>query len=396
MSESATIESAEDWESSLAEEEDLSDLEAEATDEEPTDSSEPEPDDELDAEPEEAEAEDDAEIAVEADPEPAEGDEPAEPEAPEVAEPEAAAPEIEPPLADDQPAPEQVPWSAKADGVEITLNGATITPDGMISIPKETWTRDLQPYLADRSSLRSQMDRKIAETERRYSELEASKSEAEVRAQAVTDHFANLLDKGQDAVWEWLQDFSANRGKLEAELAAAQANHQVSQLEGKVSSYEAEHQERATRQSVEAFQKWAPGAISDAVDSLLNTPELSDAGLDKSKVVEQLGMFGNDLLFFTAGDDIPEWGVSKGDIVPNWDFLARQLSIQADLSRSLRSQANEVAQAQQANSKALRDKRKAPPSVPAGGTPAPGGKTPKLETRADWEAFMAEDEPLDY
>jgi len=216
----------EDWEASLAEEDDLSDLTTadDVTDEaveaevEEAETAEPEAPEPEPAPEQEADAEAQPEVEVEA-----EADADAEPEQPEAAEPGEAPTEPDAPTAGDLPAPEQTeytPFVAKADGIEIPLDGAVLA-EGEVRIPLDTFRRQLQPFLADRGSLSSKYDRMVAAYEAKL----GARSEAEAKAEKAFDNLGALLDRGPDAVWQWLQDFEPNKASLiaEAEKAGLQA-----------------------------------------------------------------------------------------------------------------------------------------------------------------------------
>lgn len=377
-----------DWEAALHEPEDFSEL-----DSEPTAEAEPQPA-EVEAEPEGSsavagtDAEDEAEVGVaettdataEGDAAVAEGDGEGTPE-PDVpgAKPEAVAPDG--PTDDDQPAPDQAtPFVLKADGVEVEVEGATISADGVISMDRETWQRKVQPYLANRGALDSRYKTQIADIQRRLDATQSERSDSEAKADKLVAHFEGLLGQGPDAVWKWLQDFEANRPALEAELRAATAEQRVEALESETQRY-------ATEQQIEAYQNWWPDYLDQAVNSFVEHDEFKELGLDAAEIGETLRAFGDHRLFYTAGEDLPNLGAKKGDIVLDWEFVGRHIQSYANTVRKLKSQNEVVAAAEAANRKSLAAVPEAPPAIPSAGAPVPSSSKRKRPTsRDEWEA----------
>lgn len=288
------------------------------------------------------------------------------------------------PPSDDQPAPDQAttPFVLKADGIEVQVEGAHVSADGVISIDKETWQRNVQPYLANRGALESRYAGQVAEIQRRLDATQSERSEKEAQADKLVSHFETLLGQGPDAVWKWLQDFEANRGTLEAELRAATA-------EQKVQAYESESQQVAAQQAVEAYQQWWPTYLDEAVSSFVEHEDFKELGLDPKAIGETLRGFGDHRLFYTAGEDIPNLGAKKGDIVLDWEFVGRHIQTHANTVRRFKSQNDVVAAAEAANAKSLEAAPDVPPAIPSAGAPVPSsGKRTLPTTLEEWEAGL--------
>ena len=390
MSESATeFQTRDDWEDALAQSDDLPDLAAadEVTDEADTEPAEPEAEEAAESEAPETDAEAQPEIEVEAEADAAvEDDEHKGPEAPDA--PSAKAEAKPAPTDGDLPAPEQTestPFVAKADGIEIALDGAVLAGNE-VRIPLDTFRRQLQPHLADRATLQSRYDRMKTDYERQLS----ARSESEAKAEQAFENLASILDKGPDAVWQWLQDFDSNKAALIAEA-------EKSGLAAKLSTYEQRDEVQRKQDANRNFEDYAPKALYGAIDSFLEQPDFKDLGIDRADLYEQIAKFGAARVFLTADRDIPEWGVKKGQTTIDWDFVGRHVQGTASTARKIREQAaaekaelKRVYEAEQANIRRLAGKQIVPPAVPAGGTPSPGSKQVLPKSRDEWEADLAE------
>lgn len=321
------------------------------------------------------EADDTSPAAADTDPEaqpdgPAEGEAKDQPEgapAADAAAPTAGQPAPEKPLQDTKP------FVARADGRDIEIPGAVEAGD-WIAIPKKSWYENLQPNLADRGAW--------IEKERGYKQQLEAKSESEVKAQTVLDTFADLLEKGPDAVLAWLKDFETSKGRLEVQMEKAAIQTQLD-------ARKQQDTESEQREATERIKAWAPGALKGAVEDILSQPDFKDAGLDVDTLYDKLWAFGEGM-FFTAEEDMPAWGVKKGQIAPRYDLIYKQVQADARMAKQWRERQEQAAKARKDN-QAATGKSKAPPAISAKGGPAPGGKKTVPETREEWEESLFSD-----
>lgn len=388
MKESVTgFETEDDWESALAEAEDLDDLdealdEGEDAEDELTDEEGSPPAESEGADPT-AEPEADAEAEQEAD---ADGEEqqeePEEPD-PEAGEPEEPEAEGEPapesPAGDQDQAPEQPEQpqhngelTLRADGTDIHLEGSMSWDHG-VYIPMETLRTKLQPMLADRRKLQSEIDRLKAHTSR--------KSEAEVQAEELVKAFDELL-KDKEKAFEFIENFDAQAPALAARAEAAR--HKA-----RADGYEQEREADQQRVATERFQEWAPRAVDDLVGAVLDQPEFKELGLDRKTVFQQVRQLGSAALFYRAAEDDPAHGIRKGDIRIRPEPILRHVQHLAQVAQQQRAAAAAVREAKTANDRKSKPKRKAPPAVSASGTPVPGDQEEKEpESYDEWEASL--------
>lgn len=383
MDESVTgFETEDDWRSALAETEDLDDLEEaldegeededELTDEEGSPPSESEGDDPSDEPEADAEAEQEADADGEE-----QQEEPEEPE-PEAGEPEDLEAEGEPApestAGDQDQAPEQPEQqhngelTLRADGTEIHLEGSMSWDHG-VYIPMETLRTKLQPMLADRRKLQSEIDRMKAQVSR--------KSDAEVEAEELVKGIRELL-ADKDAAWEFFENYEANAPLL---TARAEAARHKARADGYEQERTTEQQEAATK----AFQQWAPRAVDGLVDAVLDQPEFKDLGLDRTLVAQQVRGLGAAQLFYRAAEDDPANGIRKGDIRIRPEPVLRHVQALAQVAQREREAAAAVRKAKAANERKKGKKRTPPPAVSASGTPVPGEQEEdEPQTHEEW------------
>lgn len=315
-----------------------------------------------------------------------EGEDGAEAGEPEADEPEGAGGAAPPEAGDQDPAPEQPesveyePFTLKADGRQQVLSGSMNMGHG-IYVPRDTWQKEVQPFLADRAKL-------VAERDRLQRQLE-SKAPIEQQAQAIVDHFEALLTGDPDKAWEWFQSFQTNAPVLLAESRTAAA-------EAKASAYERERETERVQEATRQFNERAPGVLRSAVDVTVRLPEFQDLGLDAQLVYDQLARLPIGQTFFTASEDIPEWGVKKGDTTVDWNLVAHHVQSVAEHAKRLREREQQqqieasVREAKKANQSRGGKRKPVPPAVPAAGTPTPRGTEFMPKSQEEWASGLRE------
>jgi hypothetical protein len=254
-------------------------------------------------------------------------------------------------------------WSFKADGREVTVPGAKVTADGIL-IPKDAWQRTVQPHLADRAAWNAQVQefrRTEAGLREQVEAVEKGQHPAIVRANAVTAKFTELMDKGPEAVAEWLDNFQQNRPILEANARAAAAEAEREQYKSRISQADQERQQAA-------LEPQKRTAVEQQVTALLASADYKDLGLDSQRIVQRL--LKDPRTYVTADRDYPEFGLRRGELAVDVARVQEEISDLAEQARTWQAQKAATA----ANSRAAAPVP-VPPATPVRGSPTPGGKT---------------------
>lgn len=271
------------------------------------------------------------------------------------------------------PQPQYKPYVARADGKDIRIPGA-VRVNGYIAIP-EAQERLLQSHLADR-------DAWIVK-ERAYKAQIEAKGEKETEATVLIEHLASLMEGDGSGLRAFFENFDVNRAALLKEMENAG-------LKERLSAREKQDQESQREQEDRAYQEWAPKALREAVGGFLGSPEFKDSGLKSEVVVRKLERLG-DGLFFRATEDMPDFGVRKGQIGVRYDMIAEMMRDDADMLKTERTTRAEAEEAKKRNAAATgKTATKAPPALTAKGSPTPGGKTTKKPaTQDEWDEDFA-------
>ena len=282
----------------------------------------------------------------------------------------------------EEPKPAE-PYTLRADGRDIQLEGAmrSYGDDGQayIVIPEATIQRQLQPHIADRGAWQEERER-----------LLATRSENELRAERLVGHFSQLMDADEDGttLWNWFQDFKANKTALDKDL-------EIAVLKGQQSSKEASDERADKAESDRRYEEWAPGALRGAVDGILKLDELQDVGLDAQQLFDELSGLGGEVLFWTAPEDMEAWGMrfEKGRTYPHYGRILRVINGHAGVARKLKARHEEVLAAREANRVSLEGGDGGKPVVTASDTPVLAGKHAAAPTTMEeWEASLQEDD----
>jgi len=294
-----------------------------------------------------------------------------------------AEPAQDAPTATDGQAPEQpseVVWedfSFRADKTEVKLTGAKASADE-IRMPRVTFQKELQPYLADRSVW--ERDRQKLEAQLR--EVRESRSAAEVEAEQVLKFYKELLEKPREEAWEFFENLSQNKEVLLAKAEAAALRHRAERAESFTNE-----QKQAEQQ--EELQRVATDMLGRAVDLVLGDDEFKELGMDRGQFYDRLASLGAQNLFFYPDEafvrDNPGWHVRPGELAIDWRVIAREAGQEARVYRERAEAARKIAEAQRTNESKKRDAKKAvPPTVRAGGTPLPGAQEKEPSSESEW------------
>ncbi len=278
------------------------------------------------------------------------------------------------------------PYTLRADGRDIELTGAvrTFGDDGQayIVIPESSVERQLKHNIADRSVWQAELKR-----------LQEERSDNEVKADGLVEHFKNLLEADEDgsALWTWLQDFKANKDNLSKDLEIAVLKKQAANTEARTTVADQAVEDRA-------YKEWAPGALRGAVDGVLKLKDFDGLGLDGNDLYEEIAAMNAEQVFFTAtAKEVAErpWGMTfvEGNVYPNYTTILRIANGQAAVVRKEKTRVEEAAAAKEANRLALEGGDDGKPVAAAGETAVVGGKKGKApSTRDEWEASLLEDD----
>lgn len=266
------------------------------------------------------------------------------------------------------------PFTFKADGKQFEIPGAVRYPEG-VYIPTESMAR-LQEHLADGKTLRG----RIRALEQERQSWDPERHPDVLRARATMAQLTALMDKGPEAMAEWLDDLERNRPILEAKAEAAALKKQLE-------SHTERQKVEATEAEATALADQMDEALNRHLDILLADPEIASLGLDRNRLQVRLYRMA-DALFVEADQDYREAGVRKGELAINLDLLRTEVNDAAALVRQYQGQKTAQQKAKQANAPAVN--AAAPPPVVSGTkTAAPrnaGRKAPA--TREEWEESM--------
>jgi transposase-like protein len=289
----------------------------------------------------------------------------------------------------------ELEFSFRADGQPITIKGSKITKD-YVQIPRAHMA-DVQKLLSHGVTYQGSFRRRLEESARREAEAKAEVQEEVVRARATLEFIAKKFDEGPEAVQDWLDDFARNRSQLEAEatLAVAKAYQERKPIENvTVPGFEDEVEEFAAGVDRETVVNELSADLTNFVPSALR--ELGIRGLTGPEIQTIISELADpdeiDRYFGIAGEDMPEYGVTKGQLVRKDAVIAKTLKRRAELVLGARRSAAELEAAKQKNNGG-RPANPIPPTTTAtGGTPGKGKKAPLPRTKEELDKWMDDDE----
>lgn len=287
----------------------------------------------------------------------------------------------------------ELEFSFRADGQTIPIQGSKITKD-YVMIPRQHMG-DVQRLLSHGVVYQGSFRQRLAESARAVAEAKAEVQEDVVRARATLEFIGTLLDKGPDAVADWLDEFQQNRAKLEAEatLAVAKAYQErkpVGQVE--VPGFEEEVDQFAAGVDREEVINTLSTDLTTFVPAALR--ELGIRGLQSAEVQALVAELSDpdeiDRYFGIAGEDMPEYGVTKGQLVRKDAVIAKTLKRRAEVILAARRNAADLKNAEAKN---RRPNGNPIPPTTTGERGAPK-KAPKPlpKTKEELDAWMDDDE----
>jgi hypothetical protein len=269
-------------------------------------------------------------------------------------------------------------FSYKADGKEHEVPGAHVADNGVFFTPQAMqWLRD---QLATAHAHNGSWQRELAKAKRlgldegqRSAQAVARQADAKAKAaDVITSKMMELAEQGEEAAWEWFQNFRANLPRLLAEAERAQTKAERDELEQ-------EKQERRTGEL--KTQQTA------AFDHLLREYATKFEGVDVARVRARLERQWDAM--FPVDEKTGEALVNYGLIEDEFQYAAELLGD----ARTVRASASKATATGQQNAAAVQPSS-APPAVApragARGKPTSGGmQGRKFKTREEFEAYLA-------
>lgn len=281
--------------------------------------------------------------------------------------------QVAPPAPAPSPAEPSPPFSFRVDGKTVAVEGAS-EKDGVISMPRQAWDREVQNRLADRGKIQQVQER----LQTRNRQLESEATAREERFKTVMGKVDALFqDKNRLKTFYERYELEAPRFMLEVENALLKNGQKRVETDQQARQQEAEERE---------FNDNAPTALGSAVDMVVDRLAKGQ-NVDRNAIVTEL----QDLwdagvpIFFrvTEGDgsglDPKEhkWGVDLARV----ERLAKPyISLHAKSAAVTKADAVEAAN----RTATARVAPKAPPVAPASGSPTPGGEAKYPTNREEY------------
>lgn len=295
-------------------------------------------------------------------------------------------------------------FSYRADNRVHTIPGSKITADGVF-IPREHMA-ELQRRQSRGATYEGSFRQRLEAAAREVADVRSEVVVEKEQATAFLAFFADMMDRqerGEPAIETWLDDFSRNRVKLEADatLAAAKALRERRPVEpSRVDGFDEDPGQMPdmSAQEREDMTNGLTSELGSRLQRLVQTEGLR--GLTASELTSiQNAMMDPDEMdryFKVALDDIPEHGIQRGQIVAMDGAIAKTLKYQAGLILGARRQSQELKAAEDANRKRNGVGNAIPPTVATGvdGAPKPQKGVPKFKTREEMQAWYDAEDPL--
>lgn len=310
--------------------------------------------------------------------------------------------------APETPAPDEdgvMEFSFRADGKPVSIPGSKVTTEGVF-IPREHMA-DLQRLASHGMVYQGSYRQRLEQSNREVAEVRSQVHSEVEQAKHFLSFFADLLDKqdaGEPAVEEWLDDFRQNRMKLEADATLAEARAlresrgvEPQRLEGFDDEAGPEEDSYVSERDAEEFTNALSTELGTRLQQMVRSEGIR--GLtpqDLTRLVEEMTEpTERDRYFREALVDLPEYGVTKGQIVAMDGAIAATLKRRADLILDARKTSTALSQAEAANRRNTFN-GKVPPTVATGvaGVPKVSAATPKFKTRQEMEEWFQKEDAL--
>lgn len=289
-------------------------------------------------------------------------------------------------------------FSFRADGKPITVPGSKVTDEGVF-IPREHMA-EIQRYLSHgvvyQGSFRQRLEEanaKVAAAENRVTkEVEESKH--------FLTFFADLLEKGPDAIQQWLDDFTANRRDLEADAKIAYAEALTNRKEKpvlpeKVAGFDEPEDDFLAGIDRDEMMTQLSNVLATNLKEVIveNTVRgMTDADVNRLHKAIASDPEEMERYFAVATEDIPDMKVKKGDVLVRQAALLKRVQYEAAVVSEARKAVSDASAADAANKKRAGGGAPPPTAAVAGAGAAGKKAVPIPKTREELDAFMdAED-----
>ena len=301
-----------------------------------------------------------------------------------VVEGETPEPEADDPARSEQ-AQEQAgtPFSFRVSGRDVSVDGAGYyehedadgNPTASVVIPRDSWNRNVQPYLSDQSATAKREN----ELRQQIETLDPAKNETVVRAQALLDNFEDIISS-EESLTEFLTNFDQNKEllKLKADLAARDATDGVRRSR--------EEQQTNAQREAEVYEQ-IDTDISTSATSVLDQLNLDISDETKRVIGEDLWNDRHAFYRYATEEDARLYGVTAGEVVCDTDRIAARIHSLTRAAHAGLGRTTKTEQARKTN-KAVLDPKDPPATVPASGSPAPGKKVKTYASKEEYEDDM--------
>lgn len=240
-----------------------------------------------------------------------------------TAQPAAAAPAAKDPAQPSAESPVAQPWTPTVDGQRIEIEGATQDADGGLHFTPAGVAK-LQNYLAYRPAV----TRREQDLRQRLRAADPARNEDVILARQMIRSVTEAHGKGEDALWEYLQQFPTHLQRMALGARNESLTHQL-------------HLRTETDQTAQAEQAWQEiepvvrQGLEQTVDEMLADPAFADL----KGIRDQLaGQFWRDRSSFIAiaDQDYPQHRLTKGQPYVMLPQLRRAIEGSLELVRGAR------------------------------------------------------------
>lgn len=294
--------------------------------------------------------------------------------------------------ADEPAAPPAEPFKFRADGKEVAPVGAMkVTQPGadgaaqdFIVIPMDTWSREVQPHLADRGAI----SQREAELRRQVAALDpASNKDALLYTKlATTLHglVTHSREDWQDKLLDWAAGY---RGDAEALAREAEQEAETRRTAAQAEILTPDEEAALAAEWDGRLEKGLRSALTAELEAL---PQDQRGAVSADEFLKELVEDHGLSLFFRAEEGMKDGAgnpLTPGTIYVNGDLLNRRVSREARNSTRRRAAETAAAEAETRNKQRLGGGRTAAAAAPRRDTPAPPAAG-KIDSRAAWEADL--------
>ncbi len=283
---------------------------------------------------------------------------------------------------------EPTPYSYRADARTYDVMGATVGPDGVLSIPQESVPHVTQ-LLASGRAWSDSRPRELAALQQQIAQAQAEVNAVNQTRAALLDQFETVVKMTEEQRLDWAAGFGEEWPgiRAKAEQAGAEASRQADHA--RLADYERQDFERT-------FEPQFRQGLSDFIlREQKSDPRFKGLTRDDLEVVfgKLADGWQNNGVLLTA-----EGAAWNGERNPqaNEALIRREMEYAVSFRRQENESAEQTATAQKANAAELKD-GKAPPAVKSttGGTPADGKPVRQFKPSGKEGSDPAE-ESLDY